>query len=470
MRPVLALSLPGTGPVLWGRGVLLPAQGRSGRRSCVSPGTRGHGLPTRHAAGVAEQPGGEEPALTETAWLLRGQRVPEYPWSSRWRKARMPIALQEGGFPGLEPPRSHGRPRRTGRDAWTVGRSDTGSSHGVPGCRQTPAPGWSARGMQQQSHWQLAARVGGSQGACGAAPVLAAWFKDTQPQPARFLRARSPRLPASPSSVTAPPTGGGTPSLHLHLSHQARAANHQTVQFMISVKVVQERHGLGVRVSAAGMDTPGLLAGSCHTAWDVQLHTGLHSPGCFLCSFQDLGQHGAWMPWQNRDATDSGQQSLNEPSSTPHLLLPVTLSLNVTCEALGHARLACYSPSVRRTDLYCPGSRWNQRSGEDVTITHQYLLRGGHGNAILLILSLYLDAWGMLLCLTKPHSEEWGRAGALCSSITLWFLLLSLWETSPGSAVPKSSVPCAPEETVIQKILDFVASLLWLSKALLFKP
>lgn len=224
MRPVLALSLPGTGPVLWGRGVLLPAQGRSGRRSCVSPGTRGHGLPTRHAAGVAEQPGGEEPALTETAWLLRGQRVPEYPWSSRWRKARMPIALQEGGFPGLEPPRSHGRPRRTGRDAWTVGRSDTGSSHGVPGCRQTPAPGWSARGMQQQSHWQLAARVGGSQGACGAAPVLAAWFKDTQPQPARFLRARSPRLPASPSSVTAPPTGGGTPSLHLHLSHQARAA------------------------------------------------------------------------------------------------------------------------------------------------------------------------------------------------------------------------------------------------------
>ncbi|CAN0468845.1 unnamed protein product [Rangifer tarandus platyrhynchus] len=197
------------------------------------------------------------------------------------------------------------------------------------------------------------------------------------------------------------------------------------------------------------MDTPGLLAGSCHTAWDVQLHTGLHSPGCFLCSFQDLcisrskeahqqphgdagdhqhlletsflqslqlGQHGAWMPWQNRDATDSGQQSLNEPSSTPHLLLPVTLSLNVT------------------------------------------------------FLSLYLDAWGMLLCLTKPHSEEWGRAGALCSSITLWFLLLSLWETSPGSAVPKSSVPCAPEETVIQKILDFVASLLWLSKALLFKP
>lgn len=221
MRPVLALSPPGTGPVLWGRGVLLPAQGRSRRWSCVSPGTRGHGLPTRHAAGVAEQPGGEEPALTETAWLLRGQRVPVV----------FPVEEGEdadcspgGGFPGPEPPRSRGAAQGTGRDAWTAGRSDTGSSHGDPGCRQAPAPGWSARGKQQQSHWQLAARAGGPQGACGAAPRLTAWSKDTRPQPARFLSAWFPRLPASPSSVTAPPRGGGTPSLHLHLSHQARAA------------------------------------------------------------------------------------------------------------------------------------------------------------------------------------------------------------------------------------------------------
>lgn len=103
------------------------------------------------------------------------------------------------------------------------------------------------------------------------------------------------------------------------------------------------------------------------------------SQSVVLISRVQLGQHGAWMPWQNRDATDSGQQSLNEPSSTPHLLLPVTLSLNVTCEALGHARPTCYSP-----DLYCLGSRWNQHSGKDVTIAHRYLLRGGRGNAILL--------------------------------------------------------------------------------------
>lgn len=108
------------------------------------------------------------------------------------------------------------------------------------------------------------------------------------------------------------------------------------------------------------------------------------SQGVVLISRVQLGQHGAWMPWQNRDATDSGQQSLNEPSSTPHLLLPVTLSLNVTWEALGHACFTCYSPSVRQTDVYCPGSQWNQRSGEDVTIAHRYLLRGGHGNVILL--------------------------------------------------------------------------------------
>lgn len=45
-------------------------------------------------------------------------------------------------------------------------------------------------------------RTGGPQGACGDAPGLAAWSEDTRPQPAR-----SPRLPASPSSVAAPPRG-----------------------------------------------------------------------------------------------------------------------------------------------------------------------------------------------------------------------------------------------------------------------
>lgn len=41
----------------------------------------------------------------------------------------------------------------------------------------------------------------------------------------------TPRLPASPSSVIAPPEGGGTPSQHLH--HQARAAVWSPRDFII---------------------------------------------------------------------------------------------------------------------------------------------------------------------------------------------------------------------------------------------
>ena len=82
------------------------------------------------------------------------------------------------------------------------------------------------RGGKQQSHRQLAARAGG------------AWVGGRGPrttgcsQRGSYVRApRPPRLPASPSSVTAPPEGGGTPSQHLH--HQARAAVWSPRDFII---------------------------------------------------------------------------------------------------------------------------------------------------------------------------------------------------------------------------------------------
>ena len=40
------------------------------------------------------------------------------------------------------------------------------------------------------------------------------------------------------------------------------------------------------------------------------------SQGVVLISCVRLGQRGAWMPRQNRGASDSGRQSLNQPSST----------------------------------------------------------------------------------------------------------------------------------------------------------
>ena len=57
-------------------------------------------------------------------------------------------------------------------------------------------------------------------------------------------------------------------------------------------------------------------SGAVKAALVADATCGPSSQGVVLISCTHLGQRGAWMPQQNRGASDSGRQSLNEPSST----------------------------------------------------------------------------------------------------------------------------------------------------------